>query len=643
MKPSLSLVKPASYMGRVLSIALDGALLVAAIELACLLVRIPGTRAPSSAMLLGLAAFAAGALVTLPVALLAALPFPDVRLARRIGAAWWGLSAVLVGVVAYSQSGKLLHLVADYGWMRVIGLLGLGFVACGLPASFLLRHDMHRGRASRAGITVLLAFLIASGLMLGTEVFVRMQPQIHVLLGFAGAACVTLLRVLLHDGRRPPWLAAAALALGLTLMLPAIRARHVVHAHAAHHGLLLADLLHLVHSSAEPMPAVPAAHGAAPAGRGLDVRPRLVLLVTVDSLRHDVTQSLELPALSALRARSVELTGARSTAGYTIAAIYSLLTGQGSWRIRWKQQSFSNTGSTVTVQVPDTTGIPTLAGILAQHGYQTATCGVMRPQGPNSPLSRGFDKIDMSIAKQRNLDARGITADLVAGCARQMISESHGQPLFLWLHYFDPHGPYSVHAGIDVDEGDSFDRYRGEVRFVDRHLGELLAELEQQRSWDDMLVVFTSDHGEEFGEHGGDAHVYTLYEETLRVPLLIAAPGLTPGQVDGAVSLVDVVPTVLALLQLPAPSGIDGISLVPAMRGAPLPGRPLFAETLRLGRSQRAVIDGQYKLVYDSRFHTYELFDLARDPGEHRSIADALPDVLASLAARMGLPAPHEQ
>jgi hypothetical protein len=640
MKSSRPPIKPVSYSGRVLSIALDSALIVAAIEMLVLLVRIPGARAPSSAMLLGLGAFGVGALVTLPVAILAALPFPDRRLVRRIGASWWLLSAITTGLVAYWQSKTLLNLVTDYGWMRVIGLLGLGFIACGLPASFLLRHGMHRRGAVRYGIAALLAALIASGLMLGTEVFVRMQPQIHGLLGVAGAACVTLLRVLLHDGRRPPLLAGTALALGLALMLPAIRANHAVHAHAAHHGLLLADLLHLVYPDTEPMPAVPATHVAAPAGRALDARPRLVLLITVDSLRHDITRSLQLPALAALRARSVEFTRARTTAGYTVAAMYSLLTGQGSWRIRWKPERFGSNGSYVTVQTPDTSGIPTLAALLAQHGYQTATCGVMRPQGPRSPLSQGFAKIDMSIAQQRNLDARGTTADLVAGCARRMLAESNGQPLFLWLHYFDPHGPYSIHAGIDVDEGDSFDRYRGEVRFVDRHLGELLSELEQHVAWEDRLVIFTSDHGEEFGDHGGDAHVYNLYDETLHVPLLISAPGLDADQVDAPVSLVDVLPTVLALLQLSPPSGIDGISLVPAMRGQPLPERALFAETLRLGRSQRAIVDGQYKLVYNSRFHTYELFDLVSDPGEQRSVADVLPDVLASMAARMGIPAP---
>jgi Sulfatase len=646
MSSSPQPIKPASYIERVLSIALDSALIVAAIEIIGLLIRVPGARTPSSILLLGLGAFGAGALATLPAALLAMLPFPSRRRVKQIGASWWVLSAIITGLFVSSQRPMLRNLVMDYGWMRVIGLLGLGFMACGLPASFLLRREMHQRRALRYGIAALIAVLIACGLMLGSEVFVRMQPRIHGLLGFAGAACVALLRALLHDGRRRPWVAGAALALGMALMLPAIQANHVVHAHAAHNGLLLADLLHIVHPDTQPMPALPVAHSPAPAGRPLDARPRLVLLITIDAMRYDLTRSLALPAFSSLRARSIEFTGARSTAGYTIAAMYSLLTGQGAWRIQWQPVRFSDKNVSFTVQVPGTDGIPTLAELLATQGYQTATCGVMRPQAPGWAgwgLSKGFAKIDMSIGEERNLDARGTTADLVAGCARRMLAESSGQPLFLWLHYFDPHGPYSVHAGIDVDEDDPFDRYRGELRFVDQHLGELLAELEQQVSRDDMLVILTSDHGEEFGDHGGAHHVYSLYEETLRVPLLISAPGLGTGRIDGPVSLVDIAPTVLALLNLSPPSTMDGISLVPAMRGEPLPERPLLAETIRLGRSQRAIIDGDYKLVYNSRFHTYELFDLVRDPGEQSSLADALPEVVARLAKKMGIPAPDQR
>lgn len=630
-----------SYGARVLSIALDSAVVVAAIEILALLLRIPGTRTVSVAMMLGLGAFGAGALVTVPAAALVALSFRDQRLARRLGALWWLLSAVVAGLVAHSQRVVLLGLARDYGWMRVTGLVGLLFVVLGLPASFLLRSDVLRQRRVLAcGLAALLVVLIASGLALGLEVFIRMQPPLHAFLGFGVAACVVLVRALLPDRRRPPWVASVALAGGVALALPAIESSHAVHAHAAHRGLLLSDVLHLVHPTEKPLPAVPVARVPPSPGRPLAAQPRLILLVTIDSLRYDITQSSSLPTLAALRARAVELTGARTTAGFTIAAMYSLMTGRGAWRIEWQPMHFLAGSVPKTVPVPAMDGTSTLAGALAARGYRTATCGVMLAQSRGWGLSEGFEHLDLSIFEARNRDGRGTTADLVKACALRMIEESRGAPLFLWLHYYDPHGPYSVHAGIDVDQDDPADRYRGEVLFVDRHLGALVHDVEQQVARDDMILVVASDHGEEFGEHGGAAHVYALYEETLRVPLLIAAPGVAPRRIDGPVSLADVAPTLVELVGAAPLTGADGVSLAGALRGEPLPQRPLLAQTVRLGRSQRAIIDGTYKLIYDSRFDTYELFDLAQDPGEQWSLTDALPDVAAALATAMGAPPP---
>ncbi|HWN70382.1 MAG TPA: sulfatase-like hydrolase/transferase [Haliangium sp.] len=641
MKSSLPPSAPGSYVARVLSIALDSAILVASLEVAVLLVRIPGARAPSSAALLSLAAFGAGALATLPAAALAALRFRH-GLARRLGALWWLLAVIAAGVIAYSQRVILLGLARDYGWMRAAGVVGLLCVALGLPASFLVRDAaLQQRRALVHGLVAMLATLIASGVLLGLEVFVRMQPPLHAFLGLAGATCVVLLRALLHDGRRPVWLAGVALAGAMAAMLPAITAHHVVHAHAAHRGLLLADVLHLVHPDATPLQAVPATRVATEASRPLGTQPRLVLLVTIDSLRFDVAQSPSLTTLSALRARAIELTAARTTAGFTIAAMYSLMTGRGPWQITWQPMHFMAGNVPKVVPVPMMDDTPTLARSLAQRGYRTAACGVMLAQTPGWGLSNGFERLDLSIYEARNRDARGTTADLVQACALRMLDESDGAPLFLWLHYYDPHGPYSVHAGIDVDESDPFDRYRGEARFVDRHLGALLRELERRVSWDDVLLVIASDHGEEFGEHGGAAHVYALYEETLRVPLLIAAPGLGPRRIEAPVSLADVAPTLIELLGAAPLTDTIGVSLAGAMRGEPLPPRPMFAQTVRLSRSQRAIVDGNYKLIHDSRLGTHELFDLARDPGEQWSLVDALPDLAAALSRAMGVPPPR--
>jgi arylsulfatase A-like enzyme len=152
--------------------------------------------------------------------------------------------------------------------------------------------------------------------------------------------------------------------------------------------------------------------------------------------------------------------------------------------------------------------------------------------------------------------------------------------------------------------------------------------------------VLTADHGEEFGEHGGAFHAVTLYDEVARVPLMIAAPGIAPRAVDAPVSLLDVAPTLLELVGGEGLGDAEGRSLVGAMRGGALDVRPVFAESVRYGRGVRSVVSGGYKLVYEARAGTYELYDLARDPGEQRVLTDEEPGRAAALARAMGVPAP---
>ena len=160
---------------------------------------------------------------------------------------------------------------------------------------------------------------------------------------------------------------------------------------------------------------------------------------------------------------------------------------------------------------------------------------------------------------------------------------------------------------------------------------------------DDTLVIVTSDHGEEFLEHGRLVHGMTHYEEMLRVPLFLVGPGVPPGsRISTPVSLVDLLPTVLGLLEIPAPAGIDGRDLAPLWRGEAeaFEDRMLLAET---GSTQgapwndalRSIRQGDMKLIVDSVEGRSELFDLAQDPGEQRNLADARPEVVESLAAAL--------
>ena len=190
-----------------------------------------------------------------------------------------------------------------------------------------------------------------------------------------------------------------------------------------------------------------------------------------------------------------------------------------------------------------------------------------------------------------------------------------------------------MHAGVTEAFGDEpMDRYDGEIRFTDEAIGRLLDQLEELELADDTIVVLFADHGEEFRDHGGLHHGDTLYAEQLHVPLAIRVPGLEPRRVAAQVRGVDVLPTVLELLDLPSRGALAGESLVPALRGEPIEHRPLLAETrLRAKHQWDAYSDGEWKLCVDRTNGRELLFHVAVDPRETRDVAAEHPEVVERL------------
>jgi arylsulfatase A-like enzyme len=205
-------------------------------------------------------------------------------------------------------------------------------------------------------------------------------------------------------------------------------------------------------------------------------------------------------------------------------------------------------------------------------------------------------------------------------------------------------------ARVDVGEADRrhlIDLYDAGVRQLDAELGRLFAFLRAERLLDDSLLVLTSDHGEEFLEHGGLLHSRTLYQEVLHVPLILRGPGIPAGaRVAAPVSLVDVAPTVLAALGARPPEDLDGLDLSPLWRRdretpagdtpleAALRSRALFAEASfgpTGGDLVRAVRRGRHKLHYRPATGETELYDLAGDAAERRDVSAEEPRVAAAL------------
>ncbi len=242
-------------------------------------------------------------------------------------------------------------------------------------------------------------------------------------------------------------------------------------------------------------------------------------------------------------------------------------------------------------------------------------------------------------------------ADVVNERALGWLQARRDNRFFLFLHYMEPHDPYFEHpfnhygiARVSTPNPppelapEMIRLYDQEITYMDQHLGELFSWLKKQGLYDETLIVFTADHGEEFYEHGGWWHGLTLYDEQIHVPLLIKMPGQTTGTVDADLArTLDIAPTVLRAVGFDKPETMQGVDL----RGDP-EKRPkfVFAEEDHQGNVLRAGRNANWKVMEANAGNprglaTRTLFNLADDPGEQRNLSDAEPDTLAMASERV--------
>jgi arylsulfatase A-like enzyme len=282
--------------------------------------------------------------------------------------------------------------------------------------------------------------------------------------------------------------------------------------------------------------------------------------------------------------------------------------------------------------------IPTLAERLREAGHATGAVVGSQVLDRRYGLERGFDRYDDQLTDRVTGGAGWPErrADRVVDAALAM-ADQLGPRFFLWVHFYDPHMTYDPPAGFA--SAFSSRPYDGEVAFVDAQLGRLLEGLRARWGEAGLLAVVTSDHGESFGEHGDQTHSYFVYETTQHIPLLFAGAGLPAGRAVAApVGLVDVAPTLIALAgarPLPETAGRD---LSPLLRGgeAGAPASAYFetvAPQLDFGWSPLLGLRaGSHKYIRAPR---PELYDLASDPGEQRSLAAERPELVAELDAAL--------
>lgn len=408
---------------------------------------------------------------------------------------------------------------------------------------------------------------------------------------------------------------------------------------------------------------------AALSGDGGSVSAPSIILISIDTLRADgpgfMGGRARTPTLDALAQRSTVFERAYSVAPWTrpsFAAFFSSLypseMGVGRTRgvegipRRWLEEP------TLLAEVLRGAGYAT-AGIVtnahlraeaaADQGFEIYHfTGDERPRPlPAAARSVVLMPPEMDIAEYQRADV--VHRDVV-----RLLPYVRQQPLLLWLHYVDPHYPYDspdtpMDRRVRINVKDliqSFvmhstpqiqmmlDACDAEIEYCDRWLGQTVRALQQAGLWDNSIIVFWSDHGEEFWEHGGLEHGHTLFEEQLHVPLTIHLPGQTEQQVVRTpVSLLDVMPTLLDLVGVAGPEGMRGISLAPVLDDPTvrLPTRTLFFECCDRGPIRNALLAGRYKLIYDLYHDRFSLYDLQEDPGELHDIfgTHAAPDTEA--------------
>lgn len=376
-----------------------------------------------------------------------------------------------------------------------------------------------------------------------------------------------------------------------------------------------------------------------------DARRPDVFLISIDTLRADRVSAYgherrTTPFIDSLAAEGVRFERAYSTTSWTAPALVSMLTSSYPTRHGVGQGVGADGKRGKWEVIPE--DLPSLPELFRDHGYRTfgltANFGLPEERG----FGRGFDEYRCVGA---------VDLEEVRQAAEPWLARLHeGAPWLFWLHLFDPHAPYLARARwldsveplpqrrfealdglpasdlpplastLDAERLDYLQAlYDSEIRAIDEYIREIFLAVPRAR---EALVVFVSDHGEEFLEHGGLLHGKTLFEEVIRVPLIVRFPDRRfAGTVhEGPVSIVDILPTLTEAAGIPTPPGIAGANLFGPSAHDPGP-RPLVAELIR-GAHLRAWIDGKWKYIADSENPANDaLFDLESDPGELRDLA----------------------
>ena len=406
-------------------------------------------------------------------------------------------------------------------------------------------------------------------------------------------------------------------------------------------------------------------------------RPKHVIVISMDTARADHfgflgSVNVRTPGLDALAAEGIVFTDYMTVVPTTLASHTTLFTGKYP-----HHHGTAGNGFVVNEQNE------MLAETLQEAGFHTAGFAGSFALDKRFNFAQGFDHYDQEfdvLIGEMHIDQNQRLAEQVTDAAIAYLEEA-GIPdrLFLFAHYFDPHAPYQApppfdamydpagtrdlrqipvikrisYAGPEQMHGDIRRlamQYASEISYSDEHVARLLDWLRQQGILDHALVVFTTDHGECLWEHGEEFdHGKTVYDATMRAACVMRLPGGELGgtRVDGLVANIDVLPTVLDLLGLAVPPGVDGEAIPLRSAAGGIGDRTRYGEAAKPSapdetnpswaniRKSRCVREGRYKLIMTPYLGTEELYDVLADPHELVNLLESPSQDIERLASDM--------
>ncbi len=362
-----------------------------------------------------------------------------------------------------------------------------------------------------------------------------------------------------------------------------------------------------------------------------------LILISIDTVRDDALglynpKGAPTPALDRIAGNSYTFTDVISQVPFTLPSHCTMLTGT----YPMKHLVQENTRSSL----PDSA--LTLAEVLKQKGYVTAGFIGSIVLGSTVGIGQGFDTYEdlFTLSDVKFADLGGIqkSAAEVYTSFRTWFDKKPPGKFFAFIHFYDAHAPYEPPDPYIPEIVTPMSMYQGELRYVDSVIGRLFDEMNEKKVWEDTVLIITGDHGEMLGEHREMGHGYYIYQQALRVPLIVVIPGKKgKTSIEKPVQIVDVMPTILDILQIGIPKTVQGVSTTPLFDGTPTGPRFAYSESLSgtqtFGTAPlRSIQDATYKYIDTAR---PELYDIRTDKLEEKNLYDQKKDLAGKMKSAL--------